>query len=237
LQPSLAVAIECTLWIALFSTPGVLTIGGFDKAHYLTYVIWAAFLARITSNWMYEFRMVDEIEMGTVNTLLVRPVSFFEYYLTQFLSYKLATSVFSLLFPALVCWLFAAEVNWYRVPGALALVLFYLILLHCLSFCVACLAFHFNKVGSVTVAKNLGLWLLSGELFPLDLLPEPWREIMIALPFSSAVYIPVSYIIGRGDGALLMGGFISTAVGTAFFGGLAWLLWRNGVRNYVGTGA
>ena len=221
----------------MFHSTGALTIGGFAREDYLAYVLWASFIARITSTWMYEFRMIEEVEMGTVNSLLTRPVSFYEYYLSQFMGYKLITSVISLLFPFAAIWLLGLPTDFSRAPAAFLLVVYFLFLVHTLSFCIATLAFRLNKVSSVTVAKNLALWLFSGELFPLDLMPEPWKSWFIAFPFSNAVYVPVAYLTGRVDASVLMQGFLSTTIGLAFFGALGWWSWKSGLRTYSGTGA
>ncbi|MGZ3685036.1 MAG: hypothetical protein ACXVCI_14340 [Bdellovibrionota bacterium] len=108
-QPLMSALIEILLWFAVFRSVGGREIAGFSRENYLAYAIWASFVARITSNWMYEFRMIDDVESGSVNTLLARPVSFFEYYLSQFMGYKVITSVFSLIFPL-------AAVAWFGLP-------------------------------------------------------------------------------------------------------------------------
>jgi ABC-2 type transport system permease protein len=87
------------------------------------------------------------------------------------------------------------------------------------------------------VAKNLTLWVLSGELFPLDLLPESLRAKIIALPFSCAVYLPVGYITGRIEQPMMLNGFISLFIGIAVLAVLARLLWQSGIKTYTGTGA
>lgn len=233
----MATLIEILLWIAIFQSVGTAEIGGFAKENYLSYALWAAFISRISSNWMYEYRMIEEIELGTINNIITRPVSFFEYYLSQFMGYKLVTTVISLVFPLCAIAIFELPFHLTRLPLALLLVIYYLVMVHALSFCVANLAFRFNKVFSFTVAKNLGLWLLSGELFPLDLLPEYWKNLLLNLPFSNAVYIPVGYLTGRIDSSLVFHGFLTTTAGILLFGFIGRLLWVSGLRTYSGTGA
>jgi ABC-2 type transport system permease protein len=237
LQPVVTALIELTLWIAIFATAKSNEIGGFTKDYYLAYVLWTAFVARITSNWMYEHRMTEEIETGTINSLIVRPTSFFEYYLSQFLGYKFITTGFSLLVPLIASyWLdFPLEIS--RVPIALLLIVYYLIFVHTLSFFVATIAFHLNRVHSLTMAKNLALWLFTGELLPLDLLPDGIRQALIALPFANAVYIPVSYITGRISADLFYQGFLTTTGGLIVMGTISALMWRWGISRYSGTGA
>lgn len=223
--------------MALFAASASGSIGGFGREDYLAYVLWAAFVARITSSWMYEFRMIDEIESGSINGLLVRPMTFFEYYLSQLLGYKIVTTAISLLVPLAVCLAFKLPTHLERLPLCLLLVVYYLILVHSMSFVIACLAFHLNRISSFTVAKNLALWVLSGELFPLDLMAEPFKSVLISLPFSTAVYGPVSYLVGRTGIEVIYQGFYSTTLGILFFSALGWWMWRMGLAKYVGTGA
>lgn len=236
-HPVVGALIELTLWLAVFRGSGREELAGFSELHYIAYAIWAAFVARVSTTWMYESRMIEEIETGSVNGLLVRPLSFFEYYMSQFLGYKAITSAASLLIPIAVVYLFDLPGDLTRVPAALALMFFYLLLVQTISFCVATCAFRLNKAYSLTAAKNLGLWLFSGELFPIDMLPERFKQIMLALPFSNAVYVPVAYLTGRGDHSLLLQGFLTTTAGLLFFGLLAAYLWKSGLKIYTGTGA
>jgi ABC-2 type transport system permease protein len=236
-QPVLSAGIETLLWFAVFrSLPGD-TLGGFTLDAYLAYALAASFVSRVCSNWMYEFRMIEEIESGTLNSLLVRPLHFYEYYLSQFMGYKLLTATASWWVPISVISYFRLPFIWDHLPRVLLTMSVYLVLLHTISFLVATLSFHLTKVGSFTVAKNLLFWVLSGELIPLDLIPEPYRHWLLALPFCNAVYIPVGYLTGRVSDELWFSGLISTVVAIGFFGGLAAFAWKRGVERYVGTGA
>lgn len=235
-QPLLTSAVEVTLWTALFAG-ATQTIGGFTKEYYLAYVIWGAFVARITVSWMYEYRMIEEIDSGSINGLLVRPMSFFEYYLSQLMGYKLVTTAISLVAPAAAILIFKLPTDFSRVPLALLLVTYYLFLVHTLGFLVATFAFRLNRVHSFIVAKNLALWLLSGELIPIDLLPETYKNILLALPFCNAVYVPVGYITGRIDVSVVYQGFASVTIGILVLGVMARISWVRGLKKYAGTGA
>jgi len=229
--------IEVTLWFALFKGAGTASINGFGLEAYLAYAIWAAFMARLTSSWMYEFRMIEEIDSGSINALLTRPMSFFEYYMSQFMGYKCVTTLISLTIPVAACLIFDLQVVWARVIPAVLLAIYYLLVVQTISFIVATFAFDLNRMHSLTVAKNLGLWLLSGELLPLDLLPETAKNILTWLPFANAVYIPVGYLTGRFGEDLFYRGWLTTTIGLFVFGILAFLSWRRGVAKYAGTGA
>jgi len=237
LQPILTVLVESTLWLALFQLQGSETFAGFTRNQYLSYVIWSSFVARLTTNWMYEFRMINEIESGSLNSLLVRPISFFESYLSQFLGYKLIVTAASLCVPIGVCLIFDFPVFWSRLPLALLTAAFYMFFLYLLSFCVATFAFHLTRITGLSVAKNLTLAVLSGEILPLDLFPPGWHNFLVHLPFASGVYIPVGYLTGRIAIDQVWQAAQVQVVSLAGVACLARFLWRKGLRTYVGTGA
>lgn len=236
-QPALTTGIEMLLWWAIFVGAATTEIAGFGREYYLSYALWAAFFARICTSWMYEHRMVTEIDSGTINGLIVRPMSFYEYYFSQLMGYKFVTTFVSMIFPIMVVLCFSLPTQFTRLPMAFALEFYYLILVHSLSFVVASCAFYINKAHSLTSAKNLALWTLTGELFPLDLVPEPYRTTLIALPFSAGVYVPVGYLTGRLEAEVVYQSFISITIGLAVINLIGYGLWRNGLRNYAGTGA
>ncbi len=225
------------MWIAIFAAASTDTIAGFTKDYYLAYVLWTAFVTRITTNWMYESRMIEDVDTGTLNSLLVRPMSFYEYYLSQLLGYKLVTTASSFLVPIALIWWMDLPTDLTRLPLALLLIVYYLILVHTMSFLVACCAFHLNRVHSLTVAKNLALWLFTGELFPLDILPEPYKSWLLNLPFANAVYIPVGYITGRFSEDLVWHGFLTNTYGLAIASLAALFFWKWGISKYAGQGA
>jgi ABC-2 type transport system permease protein len=237
IQPILTSAIEVTLWMSILAGMSGETLGGFGREYYLAYALWANFMGRISVNWMYEFTMLDDIDTGKVNAILMRPISFYEFYLSQFVGYKLTVATASLWIPSVVCLIIGAPFHPERLPLMLALMICYLVFTHTLSFCVACMAFYMNRANALTGMKNLAIWVLAGELVPLDLYPEPLRSWLISLPFAAGVYLPVSYLTGRVGPEAMMNGFVSVAVGLVVVGAIAYSLWKTGVRNYAGTGA
>lgn len=237
IQPILTTGIEILLWVAVFKGAKSDFIAGFSQANYLSYALWSAFFARIATSWMYEFKMVEEISSGSVNSIIVRPMSFYEYYLSQLMGYKVVTTIISLIIPVAASLVFDLPTDLSRLPLATLLCFYYLILVHSISFIISTLAFHFTKISSLTVAKNLFMWILMGELFPLDLLPDPYKTWIISLPFASGVFTPVAYITGRVGIETMMTGFLSVTIGLVILNLLGAFLWKKGIENYVGTGA
>lgn len=237
LQPTITAAVEMLVWFAIVAAFTQGQLGGFSAEYYLAYALWGAFFARNTANWMYEFRMIDEIESGSVNNLLTRPVGFFGFYLSQFMGYKALAGLPSLLVPLGIGLFMNLPVDLAKLPMALLLSTYYLFFVYTFSFCIVSCAFFFNRVGNFSIAKNVAFWLFTGELFPLDLIPEPYRDWMISLPFANSVYIPIGYMTGRVDLSVVGRGFLSITISLVLIGALASLLWNRGRRVYSGTGA
>lgn len=235
--PVFLALVEMALWWAICTRSSTPLIAGFSRESYLAYALWAAFFARVQMSWLYESKMVNEVYSGSVNALLVRPVSFYEFYLGQFLGYKLMSAILSLWIPAVIVLLVPGTGDLSRLPLAILSLFFYLLLVHTISFAVAAFAFFYNRVNALTGVKNLTLWMVSGELFPLDLLPGRLKPVILALPFANGVYMPVGYLTGRIDVLTLAKGQISTAVGLLVMGAFGTWLWRRGLKSYTGTGA
>ena len=181
--------------------------------------------------------MIEEVSSGSINSIITRPMTFYEYYLSQLLGYKFITTIISLIVPVIVVQFFDLPTNLMRVPLAVLLCFYYLIMVHSISFIISSLAFHYTKISSLTVAKNLFMWILMGELFPLDLLPEPWKSLIISLPFSSGVFVPVGYITGRIEIDIVIQGFVSVTIGLVILNIIGVYMWKKGMDSYVGTGA
>lgn len=237
IQPMITVGIELLLWFAIFSATGVTQIGGFEKESYLAYSVWAPFLGRIAVSWMYEAMMVEEVASGSINVILTRPVSFYEYYLSQLMGYKFITTSLSILVPLGVSFYFKLPILFERLPLAFILIFYYLFLIHTLSFLISTFAFFLTRVRSLTLVKNLTLWLLAGELVPIDLMPKALSQVLLWLPFPAGVYTPVAYITGRANSDLVMQSFISVSISIVLFGLVGTWLWKKGLQEYTGTGA
>lgn len=87
------------------------------------------------------------------------------------------------------------------------------------------------------MVKNLSLWTLSGELVPFDIAPEPYKSILMNLPFSHGVFTPVGLITERLGIEHFYRGMTSVTYGIIVLSLLCTILWRRGVRVYTGTGA
>lgn len=234
--PLCSFIVEAAFWSGLIHASGKSLLGGFPIAYYIGYFLWIL-LQLGSMNWRFERAMIAEINNGAINALLLRPSSFFEYHLGQLLGLKTIIVLVMTPLVVLIASLWDLPFHIERLPAALLMGFLYVVLVFSLHFAVVSMAFFFDHVYSLNNTKNMIIWFLSGELLPLDLLPSPLYEWVVALPFSCAIYLPASYISGRITTETFMQGFISLAISGLVFGLLARGVWQRGLRRYGGTGA
>ncbi|MFN7291561.1 MAG: ABC-2 family transporter protein, partial [Pirellula sp.] len=79
-------------------------------------------------------------------------------------------------------------------------------------------------------------FFLSGHMFPLDILPEPWGKIVSYLPVKYLAYFPAAVLLGKVTGTKLMFDFGMLVFWVVFFFGLSRFLYACGLRRYSGYG-
>jgi ABC-2 type transport system permease protein len=229
--------VEGFLWWAIFHTSGINNVGGHSYIDYLQYILWSVFFARICISWSFEYKMINDVEMGSVNALLLRPFSFFNFYWGQVLGYKIGVGMASLSIPFLVSLYFAPNFNTARLIPILLMVFLYLFFIFNWSFVMATLAFSWNKVYSLSVAKNLIFIFFSGELYPIDLIPQKYLSIVEKLPFPCAVYYPVAYLTQRIGDQVFYSALLRLCLYNLVLYVSAQFFWKRALKTYTGTGA
>ena len=188
--------ITVAFWRAVFA--GRATVGGLMAAQTLNYVM----LARIFHDGAYATSMLREfggmMREGGIQIALLRPLDFQASLYVQ----KLALLGLNVVmrFPlAFVAWLLfglqlpADPVVW--VAAAVSLLLGCTVMFG-FDWILACAAFYTTDAWGLATARQGLVLFFSGMLLPLAIMPEWLRTIASILPFSQAVYLPVSILSG-----------------------------------------
>jgi ABC-2 type transport system permease protein len=142
----------------------------------------------------------------------------------------LLTFLFFYLFP---------EARFWPEPGPFLLGLFLTLLAfllrYTMQYATAMLTFWTERASSVEEVFFLLYLFLSGTIAPLEVFPEPLRELALLTPFPYLVYLPAALLAGQ-EVALFPGLWIMLLWGGAFLL-LARLLFHLGLRRYSGQGA
>ena len=224
------------VWANATSAAG--TIGGYTRSDFVLYYLCQLLIGSfITSHIMCEVAM--EIKEGQFSTQLVRPMSFYQFTFLRNLSWRIIR--LSLFAPFFVALLFM-----YR--GYLADATIYLgwqfwaamLLGHLVSFttviAMAMLALFTQEVMSIFELYYVPMLFLSGQLFPVTVLPDWAAGLAKWLPFYYTTGAPTEILVGRisGVGSMNVLGMQLLWILLAFLIGK--LIWTRGLRHYTGVG-
>ena len=241
---------ELLIWILTATTPLIMLlvwdraaaggpIGRFDQPAFARYFTAGLVVRQLTSAWVV-WELNHTIRTGELSPALLKPV--------HPLAFRAAETVVAVPFRMAVLiplvaalWLWRPEMGapltWSHLPLLVVSVALGLALNFLAQVVFGSLAFFVDQsLGLFNVW--FALWaLLSGYLFPLELLPSSLHTVVWLLPFRSMLAVPTEIAAGQlsGQAALLQVG-LQAAWALLFFLG-ARAVWRAGVRRYEAFGA
>jgi ABC-2 type transport system permease protein len=185
--------------------------------------------------------IADQIRSGEVKKFLIQPVDMLGCLLTQRVAHKLVYYLIATLPFALVFWICRSYFvdGW---PPAEVMVVFVVSLLvsfllgFFLEACIGLIGFWFLEVTSFGFIYMLLNFLLSGHMFPLELLPGSIGSFVNFLPFKYLAYFPAAVFLGKIRGTEMYVGLAVEIAWVLFFLVLARVFWNRGVKRYSGFG-
>ncbi len=230
------------LWSAAYE--GKTTIGGFDVAQTMTYFVALMVMQFFISAFNEDYQISEEIRNGLINQFLLKPINYFIYRLSIFGSARLVSGLLAIV-PLLVAIPFLGDYialpsgpdeMWRLYLGIPAMAMSAMIQFT-IAFCFGLLAFWFLEIQSFIILSYAIETLLAGQIFPLDLLPQPIYTLSQYLPYYYQMYFPVAIFTGRLNAP--------AAVAQGLCLQLAWLvillllsrfLWTRGLRRHTAVG-
>jgi ABC-2 type transport system permease protein len=181
-----------------------------------------------------------DVREGSLKKYLVQPLDMIGYLLAYRAAHKtayIATSAipYGLLF--LVChsyFTLPSDVTTY-LAYALSLLLSFLIG-YFFEACLGMAGFWLLEISSLLWIVTTITYFVSGQMFPLDLLPWPFNLILKALPLQYLAYFPAAVFLGKITGWKLVEGLLLQAVWVVVFVILTRLTYLRGLRRYSAYG-
>ncbi|HEY2343420.1 MAG TPA: ABC-2 family transporter protein [Chthoniobacteraceae bacterium] len=227
------------IWHAVFAARGG-RIAGYDIREMVFYFLMLVLIDNLVTPTEDEWRIAAEIRDGQVSALIVKPLNHLAYRVSLFVSYRTLYAMVTLPVVAVIFWCLR---EYLRLPAHLATwPLFVLsvgmaaMLQFFIAYSLAMMAFWFLEISTLIFIFFSFEYFFSGQVFPLDILPMPFRAVVQWSPFTYEVFFPVQVFLERVHGAALVRGFCMQAgwMIAAFL--IARLLWRSGVRRYQAVG-
>ncbi len=217
------------------------TIAGYRYGDMVAYYLMVIISRAFSSMPGLTRGIAEQVRSGEVKKFLIQPVDMLGCLLVQRIAHKLVYYLIATLPFALVFWVcrnFFVD-GW---PSAEVMVVFVasLLLSFLLGFlveaCIGLVGFWFLEVTSLGFIYMLMNFLLSGHMFPLELLPGWIGTFVEFLPFKYLAYFPAAVFLGKVEGTEMYVGLAIEVAWVLFFLGLSRVLWARGVRRYSGFG-
>ena len=242
----LPIVTQIFLWQAVFHASGRSELGGYAEQHVVADYLLTMLSRAFSSMPGLASGITRQIREGEVKKFLIQPVDMLGFLLLGRIAHKVAYYSVAFLPFALVFFLCrsyfsdlpdgAATHSIATFAAFLATLIMGFILGYFLEASLGLVGFWWLEVRSLLFVYMLLSFFLSGHMFPLDMLPEPWRMIVNVLPLQYLAYFPAAVFLGKVSGWELLQGLCVELAWMLFFIVTARVLLHRGFKRYSGFG-
>jgi len=236
----LPIVTQIFLWSAVFAARDSKTLAGYSYEEFVAYYLLTMVSRAFSSMPALASTIAAQIRSGEIKKFLIQPIDMLGYLLAGRVAHKLAyysvaAGPFALVF-------FLCRGYFDGWPDATTLLAFIVSLVLCfllgfyLEASMGLVGFWFLEVSSLLFVYMLFSFFLSGHMFPLDMLPEPWRTVVQLSPLQYLAYFPSAVFLGKVQGWDLVWGLLVELGWVVFFFVLSRVLFRQGVKRYSAFG-
>ncbi len=231
------------LWQAVYEEAektGTTSLSGYTRHQMIAYLLLVQISRMFSSMPGLAAGIARDIRDGSLKKYLLQPINMIAYLLSyraaHKMTYILTTSLpYAVLFflcrdsfagwPDLATWL-----------AYLAALLLGFLLGFFFEAMIGMVGFWFLEVTSFLYVINTLNFFVSGQMFPLELLPTGWVLVLKALPFQYLAYFPATVFLGKVEGADLVYGLLFELAWVVTFLIVARWLYKLGLRRYSAYG-
>lgn len=223
-----------------YASIDLITISGYNLKEMITYSVIIYFIQRIFSMMNISGVIKEDIMNGGLNIYLLRPVRYLWIKWLQSVSGQVLNFSFSILL-LLVAYFFLDLFFVYPKSIVKIFVVIFFVSLACiLSFLInsiiGLLSFWLLETRSLGVFFNMTISVLSGSIFPIDLVKNQFGNILKYLPFSYMAFIPVQIFLGKINETEIVKNMVICFVWIIILFFLLIRLWKKGIRKYAAFG-
>ena len=237
----LPIVTQIFLWYAIFSNLGTgARITGYTYEELVIYLLLTMVARAFSSMPGLASTIAKQIRSGDIKKYLTQPIDLLGFMFLSRLAHKLAYYIIAIGPFALV--FFLCRSYFTHLPDAPQAVAFAvsLILSFLLGFyleaCIGMVGFWFLEVTSLLFVYMLFSFFLSGHMFPLDMLPQPWGDIVQFTPLQYLAFFPAQVFLGKVQGWDLAMGLLIELEWVVLFMLLSRVLFHRGLKRYSGYG-
>jgi ABC-2 type transport system permease protein len=233
------------LWSAIFAgaddtTDGEKRLAGFTYEEMIAYLLLVHISRMFSSMPGLAAGIARDVREGTLKKYLLQPIDMIAYLLSYRTAHKVAYIATTCLPYAVLFYLcrgFFREWpgTWNFLAYVASLLLGFLVGFF-FETCIGMVGFWFLEVTSLLYVVNTLNFVVSGHMFPLDLMPKPWPRLLKVLPFQYLAYFPAAVFLGKVKGEQLAQELLIEAAWVLALFLLSRWLYRLGLRRYSAYG-
>jgi len=221
-------------------TSGGSHIAGYSYHDFIAYYLLTMISRAFSSMPGLATGIARDIRSGTVKKYLIQPIDMLGFLLLYRVAHKLVYYLVAAAPFALVFYLCRGYFPGWPEPLTLAAYLASLVMAFLLGFfleaTMGMVGFWFLEVTSLLFVYMLFSFFFSGHMFPIDMLPGIWGEIVRLIPLQYLAYFPSAVFLGKVTGPALAWGLATQLGWVVFFMAASRITFHLGVRRYSGFG-
>jgi len=165
---------------------------GFSFAQTFTYFVALIVVQFMIGAFNEDYQISEEIRNGLINQFLLKPVNYFAYRFSIYLSARFVTGLLILL-PLVVTYPLLREHlavphDWWRLGLGLPALAMSALIQFGIAYCFGLMSFWFLEIQGIVILSMALESVLGGQIFPLDLLPEWLFRLSQYLPYYYQMY-------------------------------------------------
>jgi ABC-2 type transport system permease protein len=236
----LPMATTILLWEAVYAGSGQTELAGFTRDKMIAYLLLIHVSRMFSSMPGLAGGISRDIREGTLKKYLIQPLDMIGYLMSYRAAHKCAYIATSCLPYAGLFAVCSGYFDGFPAPLTLLGYVAALLLGFAVGFffeaCIGMLGFWFLEVTSLLWVVTTLTYFVSGQMLPLDLLPQPWDSLLKALPFQYLAYFPAVVFLGKVEGRALAEGLLVEVAWVVALAVLARWLYARGLRHYSAFG-
>lgn len=196
--------VEYLIWSMVYASENIgQTIEGLTTQwtfnRLIAYIFLSMIIGQLKSSWVTSHEMIMQIRQGFMNQYIVKPLSFFSYHLMNFIGtnilyyvpYSLLIIFSPMIFNDIIF------INSVQIPFFLLALIMSIYLSYSIYFFMVCFAFWFGEVRALLAAYNISMFVLAGQIIPLDFFPAGYNQVINFTPIPYLIKFPVDIAMAQ----------------------------------------
>jgi ABC-2 type transport system permease protein len=236
----LPIVTQIFLWTAVFASASSGQMAGYTRDNVIAYYLLTMIARAFSSMPGLSSSIARQIRDGEIKKFLIQPIDLLGFTLLARLGHKLvyygvAIGPFTLVFYLCRSYFPGWPPAEYFAAFLASLVLSFLLGFF-LEACLGLVGFWTLEISSLLFVYMLFNFFFSGHMFPLEIMPQPWRGWIELMPLKYLAYFPAAVFLEKISADRLWFEIGVEAAWVVFFIVLSRRLMHTGFRRYSGFG-